>query len=272
MAWTGRHFYLSKDLVKGPTRPYTICNSLGKSWTAFRKAAVEFFDNKMLGEANLSAAVLPELSNNLTFVIKQYHNPKSTPLSGYLHNSLGESSAVLINGPVGRSLEILDNAKGTHYAFAVGTGILPFMDLLNFLLFKSMYLALKLEFGPEVAQKISPSDSHGADYENTLSGGFKLVLVVAYAGSEEALGFDIIRKTAEINSKFNLGLFEVHVRGGTDDSHVQKISSRIDDLLLEERVARDATKFLICESPAFNQQLPESLKKMGIDSRKIDLV
>ena len=76
----------------------------------------------------------------------------------------------------------------------------------------------------------------------------------------------------EINSRFNLGLFEAHVRGGTNDPHVQKISSRIDDLFLEERVARDAMKFLICESPAFNQQLPESLKKMGIDSRKIDLV
>ena len=270
VSWIGRHFYLSKDLINGPARPYTVCNSLGESWTGFRKAAIEFFDGKMQGEANLSTT-LPTLSPNLNFVIKQYHNPKSTPLSGYLHTSLASSNSILINGPVGRGLEILDNSRGTHYALAVGTGILPFMDLLNFLLFKSMYLALKQKFGPEVAQRVVPA-SLGTDYETTLAEGFKLVLVVAYADSNDAIGFDIVSKTAEINTKYNLGLFEAHVKGGPEDQYVQKVGKRIDEQFLKEHMAKDATKFLVCGSPVFNEAMPKALQKLGVDPKKITLV
>jgi len=270
VSWIGRHYYVSKDLVKGPTRPYTVCISLGDSWTIYRNAVVEFFDKKMQGnEGATLSATLPAHSGNVNLVIKQYHNPHTTALSEHIHNHLGQSGNILINGPVGQGLDIHDNAKGTHYAFAVGTGVLPFMDLLNFILFKSMYLALKQKFGPAVAQQIVPQ---GIDYEGPLSSNFKLVLVASFANSNDAVGYEIIRKTAEINAIHNLGLFEAHVRGGADDPHVQKIASRIDANFVKEKVGKDATRFLVCGSPAFNEQIPNILKGLTMDSNRISLV
>jgi len=270
VSWFGKHFYIAKDLVKGPVRPYTTCLSLGDAWINFRKKTVEYFDAKMSDkEEVVPIEPLQPLSDTITFVIKQYHNPKALALSKFMHTDLDESKSILMNGPVGTGLELSTDSKGIHYIFAMGTGVLPFIDLLNFILFKSMYLALKQKHGSKIAQQI---DFHGADYERSLSNNFKLVLYTAFAPGEENIGYDIIKKAAEINAKYNLDLFEAHVKGVEEDPYVKKIAKHIDGQFIRERVNKEASKVYICGSPAFNQNVPNHLQNMGVDPLKIMLV
>ena len=285
VSWFGRHYYISKDLVNGPTRPYTTCLSLGEAWTNFRSKAIECFDTMMKhnavasvvkGEyiAQMEDIVLMEplqpTSENITFVVKRYHNPNSPALSEFMHTKMNGLKSVLIRGPVGTGLELHSHSRGVHYVFAVGTGMLPFMDLFNFILFKSMYLALKKKFGAKVAQQIDYGRAN--DYETALSGGFKLVLYGAFAPGEESFGYEIIKKAAEINALYELDLFEAHVRGVEDDMHVKKIAKHIGEQFIREHVNPAATKIYICGNPPFNKQVPQYLKKLGVDPLKIVMV
>lgn len=222
-----------------------------------------------MGDVALREPLEP-YSHTLTFVIKKYHNPTAPALSTFMHTDLDGSKALLINGPVGTGLELSNSSTGTHYIFAIGTGVLPFMDLLNFVLFKSMYLALKKKYGQKTAEQIDYE--RASDYENALSDGFKLVIYAAFAAVEENIGYDIIQKTAEINAKYDLDLFEAHVKGVEDDAHVKKITKHMNEQFVRERVANDATKYYVCGSPAFNKSIPEYLQKLGVDPLKIMVV
>lgn len=49
----------------------------------------------------------------------------------------------MIKGPFGLGLELKAHSVGKYILFAGGTGILPFLDLLDFLLKKSIHMALE---------------------------------------------------------------------------------------------------------------------------------
>jgi hypothetical protein len=44
-----------------------------------------------------------------------------------------------ITGPYGLGLELNETSNGTHYVICNGTGVLPFLDLFDFLLKKAFY-------------------------------------------------------------------------------------------------------------------------------------
>ena len=48
-----------------------------------------------------------------------------------------------IFGPYGMGLELKEDSNGTHVIYCIGTGILPFLDLLDFLLKKAVYIVMK---------------------------------------------------------------------------------------------------------------------------------
>lgn len=54
-----------------------------------------------------------------------------------------QEKSYVIQGPFGLGLELKSESKGNYLLFAGGTGILPYFDLLDFLLKKSIYLAVK---------------------------------------------------------------------------------------------------------------------------------
>jgi len=67
-----------------------------------------------------------------------------------------EESHVMIYGPIGRGLELKGNTKGTIYIICAGTGVIPFLDLLHFMLLKTMYKVLLEKTGKDAAEKIRP--------------------------------------------------------------------------------------------------------------------
>jgi predicted ferric reductase len=60
---------------------------------------------------------------------------------------------------MGRGLEISDKEKGKFVIMAAGTGILPFLDLLDFLLKKAISLSLKKK-GASSEVKVYPKQDY----------------------------------------------------------------------------------------------------------------
>jgi hypothetical protein len=59
---------------------------------------------------------------------------------------------------------------------AAGTGLFPFLDLLDFLLKKTLYTLLKAEKGKEVAEDIM---SGNVDFEKYFQPTYKFILILS---------------------------------------------------------------------------------------------
>lgn len=73
-------------------------------------------------------------------MIKKYNY--SNTFSRYLFENYVNDTKFKIVGPYGRGLEVKPDSTGDHIIFAGGTGILPFFDLLDFILKKSVQILL----------------------------------------------------------------------------------------------------------------------------------
>lgn len=94
------------------------------------KEKVEF-NKELLSEVN---------GNEITFTLKNYHSV--TGLSQRIHNATAEE-LFEIKGPLGKGLDLTQD--GTYVAFAAGTGILVFIDLIAHLIRKNLGLLNKEE-------------------------------------------------------------------------------------------------------------------------------
>lgn len=149
--------------AEGLIRQYTVCkvikpdiyNRVCKLETPGGQEAVEDNTNPSFSAVN---------PTTLRVTPKNY----DTGMSKLLHGT--ESVNFKIKGPMGPGL--LHHSEGLHVAFAAGTGILPFLDL--------------------VAIILSP--------ERTLiKPDFKFQLHVSFQSEEDAIGLELLRLTAEQN-------------------------------------------------------------------------
>ena len=94
----------------------------------------------------------------------------------------------MIKGPMGKGLGI--RPTGVHVAFAAGTGVLVFLDLVTRIILHNTGLR-PAGFCPET---------------------FKFVFYISHRNLGETMGMDISLKLMELNKKLNLSNFELFVR------------------------------------------------------------
>lgn len=144
--WFGRHYYLSPP-NEDNFKPYTQVVSLSNECFEFRESLLRLFemreDLNVRKEAVSDKLQLPTFINELTFAIKPYRlrpNAVSVKLT-----SVSESSQISLKGPFGQGLGLNNDFNGRSVIITVGTGILPFLDLFDFLLKKAIYQVFKNE-------------------------------------------------------------------------------------------------------------------------------
>ena len=92
----------------------------------------------------------------------------------------GNKNLILnVSGPMGRSLDV--DATGLNVAFAAGTGVLPFMDLVGYISRQTLNLEAQID-----RQKLDPN--------------FFLWFVVR-TNSSEAIGHDLLQALEKANSR-----------------------------------------------------------------------
>jgi len=83
----------------------------------------------------------------LSLIIKRYNYPKA--LSNVIFNNQKNKIKYNIEGPYGTGLGIQPDSKGLHVIVCGGTGILPFLDLIDFMFKKIAYEIILTKNGKE---------------------------------------------------------------------------------------------------------------------------
>ncbi|OMJ77414.1 hypothetical protein SteCoe_23016 [Stentor coeruleus] len=201
--WMGKHFLLTMSEVNQARRYYSMVLTNLPNWQ----------------EHNM---------RNIRLYIKPYANGK---VSRYVTN-LEVGSKIILKGPMGPGL-MLDCIKpGNYLAFAGGTGILPFVDLVN------------------------------AVFLNEVPEGFMMSLYVSFSNEDDAFALDLLEAAAEKapqNFKF---VVNISSKGTENVMTVDKIR-----LLMDGQ--RKLRKVWICGSSGFSGFIRNMLKTAEVPVKKV---
>jgi hypothetical protein len=91
-----------------------------------------------------------------------------------MHKSTDSEVPFEVKGPFGRGLNIKKGANGTYVAFAAGTGVLPFMDLIA-------YLARK-----------QTGQWYDDEARDAVGENFTLILFASFSRRKDAIGLKLL--------------------------------------------------------------------------------
>jgi NAD(P)H-flavin reductase len=221
------------------TRFYSLCFATNPGRVAKRNeaaAACGIETSDAQGDNNDEA---------LNLIIKRYERGA---LTSYLDN-LDIGSQVMVSGPLGPGLFLTSDTKGTAVAIAGGTGLLPFLDLVDLLFWKQAY-ALH-DVTPPV--NTDPCD------------GLVLNLYAGFGSTEDVFGRDILLQAAKVNESAETPNFKYHFHcNGAPDS-----DGKLSEEVIEALVPQDATMVWICGPSGFNLFALDLLTKKGIPRDRI---
>jgi hypothetical protein len=210
--WMGRHYYLGIPLSNN-FKPYTQVVSLSNEAIEYRESLIRLFemreDTNVRMEAESDKLQLPHFTNELTFAIKPY-GLRPNAVSQKLV-SVSESSEISLKGPFGQGLGLTSDFDGRSVIITLGTGVLPFLDLFDFLLKKATYLVFKDEGLNELSQVISPQQ----DYDHIMKNA-SFEFYGSFNHSQDFIGAEWISKLESISKRFNLGLFSSQISVHTE--------------------------------------------------------
>lgn len=278
--WTGKHFSFSKD---GKTRLYTNLISMAISNCEYRRSLLNIVAelDKKSSQINSETKkglqdlieLIPEYQDTLSelsIVVKRYGDNSS--LSSKIQ-SLELKDKLFVEGLIGRGFNFDDiKAKNSVILIAGGNGILPYLDLLDLLLKKMIYLYFQSQ---NLDTKLIKPEQ---DYEG-LFDQQKFTLVAAFENKEEFIGLEIIQSLDHLNKKLGLDLFEVLIRikrepeKGFESINLPFTNERFNKRLLEKLILhRRANKVYLCGTPGMNLFLSGELNEIEDREFVVELV
>ena len=151
----------------------------------------------------------------LPFIIKTYKAVKphilgkmfeQIPLSHDLEQS-ENSSGYKISGPFGRGLELTEKMEGEVVMISAGTGFLPFVNFLDFLLRKAIFMAAKVGGKDELVKSIYPQQDYGSMLSKC-----RFRFFGAFSSDDDFLIKEILTTLCGISETHDLDLFKACVR------------------------------------------------------------
>ena len=110
--------------------------------------------------------------NEIIITVKNYKKPRGL---SYLMQNTPRSTDFMLKGPMGKDLGFYP--RGVHVAYVAGTGILPFIDLIAFIVRKNLNLLRDFE-------------------KEMITEDFKLILHVAFRSRSESIAMSLIEMLA----------------------------------------------------------------------------
>lgn len=124
----GKHFLVQEQAINGTlmgsARQYTVATTMEP--TLYKLLTDALNNDGVTKDAIVDRIENNKSSNELSLTLKNY---QVQGLSQAIHEKDG--ALFRVSGPMGRSLAVDKN--GLNVAFAAGTGVLPFMDLIGYL-------------------------------------------------------------------------------------------------------------------------------------------
>ncbi|EAR85450.2 DOMON domain protein (macronuclear) [Tetrahymena thermophila SB210] len=273
MEWMGRHYTLSDLANEKSTRIYTNCLCFTPYNILLMQKMKQNYSQLIQEPQSTIDSTLPQESNVLPLVIKRYESP--TGLSQYIHDETSnqaQSLEMLVEGPLGRGLELSSKSSGLHLFVAGGTGILPFYDLLTYYCKYLMFKAIQKKHGEQVAKFFDIANDNFARF---ISQDFKIKVIAAFNSSDDDCGaIQLLEFMKQIDLDNNLNLFDAvlsvkgyHSRNITMDN--QHFTQEYFEKHLGNLIVNRA---YVCGPPGLNRNAPDALQKIGLSSMQITIV
>jgi len=245
----GRHMKI-KHVSHSKTRLYTLV----LSQTELRTKRRNLLWSKDPKDAKLAADLLNTNSKTLPLILKKYESPKADTFSSFLHSCLPSTGNFSIEGPFGTGLDLTPRSTGLHYIFAAGTGILPFLDLFDYLL----------------ESVLVPGST-----SNIFKNGFKLHIFASFAQMNDFVGRDICEKLIQACRDSDMQdavKMTIRSREAKENELFTVTKESFDVAFIRKNVTSACERVYICGPPVFNQQLPVAFEEIGLSKTKIIFV
>lgn len=153
-----------------------------------------------------------------------------------------------VKGPLGKGLNI--QTDGEHIAFAAGTGVLVFIDLVAHLILRILVEKENLTLGEFTEPKLNLSQ-------------FKLVLYTSFANDKEAIGLPLIEALKTLCEKHDYpSLFTHNSRISSQPSGKQRWTQQFFTEKVKEAKAAGAKNLWVCGPPLMQEQCDKALYEM----------
>ncbi|KAL4484234.1 hypothetical protein ABPG72_003518 [Tetrahymena utriculariae] len=263
--WIGRNFMIkTKDSSK--SRLYTQLNCMTEENINFRQQLINYaqsyIEKKNAGKIEIKN--FNKYSNTLPFIIKKYN------FSGALSKKLHEQNTQIdyqIYGPLGNGLGFSEYTKNQEICIlCAGTGILPFLDLFDFLLKKQIQQSI-----PDHAKDLDPFNINYNQYFE----GCRFTVYAAFQQIDDFVGREWIMYLSQLSKHSNNNLFKIvlKVSKGRIPEDFEKLKqNNFSELILNEINNDSSDKVYICGPPIMFNKAIEALQENKVEKNKIFIV
>ncbi|KAL4435821.1 hypothetical protein ABPG74_015789 [Tetrahymena malaccensis] len=263
--WIGRH-YMIKEKGSNKSRLYTQLNCMTEGNINLRQQLINFTisytDKNTVDKIEIQN--INKYSQTLPFIIKKYN------FSGALSKKIHEKNTQIdyqIYGPLGNGLGFSEFTKGQEICIlCAGTGILPFLDLFDFLLKKQIQQII-----PDHAKELDPFNINYNQYFE----GCKFTVYAAFQHIDDFIGREWITYLNKLSQQSNNNLFKLvlKISKGKIPENVEKLKqNNFCDLILNEINNETYDKIYICGPPIMFNKTIEALQQNKVEKNKICIV
>ncbi|CAD8212378.1 unnamed protein product [Paramecium pentaurelia] len=258
----GKYFQIqSSSSKKTPIRQYTCIASMAPENVAYRKELVKYIDYVYTTKQQAKVPQQPKYLKELPLIIKYYESKNG--FSQYIHNHKDEMYD--IQGPYGPPHGIPNSGK--IVIICGGTGIFPFLDLLDFLLKTVIYQIALNKFGKQTADNLNP-------YDCQFNPNIHITLFFAAANKTELIGSDILFPIIQLQKYLDKPFLRLIIKIKDKIEGIETIEERFSKQMFDKFLGKtlDYQRYLICGPPPMQASVPIILQEMGIQNRFIHFI
>ncbi|CAD8192215.1 unnamed protein product [Paramecium pentaurelia] len=259
----GRYYQLKvHSNSQVPIRQYTCILSMAPENVQYRKYLLNLIDTQLQNKEWVDHFHLqPKYLNELPLIIKKYDSKNG--FSQYIHQNQYEQYEIM--GPYGPSLSLPN--KGKIVIICGGTGILPFLDLLDFLLQSIIYQIVEKKYGKQIADILNP-------FECQFHTNLHITLIFAAANKSELIGSNIYFPLLHFQKQLSQQCFKMILKLKEWTENVCCVNERFNKVFFQKHIGfvSQYDKFYICGPPQMNQTIPTILNGLGVQEQDIHFV
>ncbi|CAD8105493.1 unnamed protein product [Paramecium primaurelia] len=235
-------------------RQYTMVLSMTNKRVKYRKDILELYKKIInLQPIHKEIPKLEEFEDELPLIIKKYETKNG--FSNYIHED-NRQGQYIIEGPYGNSIQIENNS---HLIFiAGGTGLFPFLDILDYQLRVSYNQIVKMKLGEEASKLI--------DLGINEIKKFTITMFLAVNSIEDLIGRDIYFALLSLQQYLDSPNFKLIVKGNFKLKECPIIENRFTQQTFINHISdlNNSTTYFICGPPQMNIEVERILRDMGI--------
>ncbi|CAD8112444.1 unnamed protein product [Paramecium primaurelia] len=235
-------------------RQYTMVLSMTNKRVKYRKDILELFKKIInLQPIHKDIPKLEEFEDELPLIIKKYETKQG--FSNFIHED-NRQGQYIIEGPYGNSIQIENDS---HLIFiAGGTGLFPFLDILDYQLRVSYRQIVQMKLGLEASNLI--------DLGINEIKKFTITMFLAVNSIDDLIGRDIYFALLSLQQYLDTPNFKLIIKGNFKLKECPIIGTRFTQQTFIEHIPdqHNSTNYLICGPPQMNIEIERILRDMGI--------